>query len=188
MEDEADRERGGDSRAMLLHALVLLASQPTAPQILAPDRIEFYRSKLPRVSWRKLQEVFESPSTLWYDKESMIPSYQDSVGDGSFTPIGARPNSTGRGIIVPEGVRLFDEDGEHWSFPFGHTAGTDRSRNKLIINFLSLPEENGVLWPVVFETFDDDGALGGLGLHKWTWMFPKGAILGEVIFVRDASN
>ena len=56
-----------------------------------------YKNALPKVAYRGLQDIFSSASTLWLDKEVMIPSYQDSVGDGSQTPIGARANSEGAG-------------------------------------------------------------------------------------------
>src|SRR5207244_2319742 len=107
----------------------------------------------------------------------MIPSYQDSVGDNSGTPIGARANSQGKAVIVPEGKRLFSDDGKTWSFPFAHTAGTDRSTNTFIVNFMYLPPNGGALWPVVIKKIDNPAGLGGLGVHKWTWLFPKGAVL-----------
>ncbi len=164
------------------------AVAPDAPLLLSNGALARYRAALPTVAHRRLQTIFESPSTIWFDKEVMIPSYQDSVGDGSYTPIGARPNSRGRGIIVPAGRRLFSADGEHWSFPFGHTAGTDRTPNKHVINFMSLPTDDDGFLPVVYETFDDNRALGGLGLHKWTWLFPVGTTMGEVIFLEDAGE
>jgi hypothetical protein len=174
---------------MSIHALLLaLPSAPVMPQILPADRLDRYARALPQIAHAKLIDVFGSPSTLWYDKTSMIPSYQDSVGDGSFTPIGARANSQGLEIIVPEGRRLFDEDGVHWSFPFGHTAGLDQSHNKVVINFLSLPIENDAFLPIVYDVTDDDSARGGLGLHQWRWMFPKGTIIGEVVFIENPAG
>lgn len=160
----------------------------TAPDLIPTNTMQRYKDALPTVAWRQLQEILESPKTIWFDKTAMIPSYQDSVGDGSYTPIGARPNSRGRGIIVPAGRRLFDPDNEHWSFPFGHTAGTDRVPNKTVINFMSLPEQNGSYLPIVYWTIDDNRALGGLGLHKWTWLFPVGTTMGEIIFLEDAGE
>ena len=161
----------------------------TPPELVSPSTLQRYKDALPTVAYRRLQQIFESPNTIWYDKTAMIPSYQDSVGDGSFTPIGARPNSRGRGIIVPAGRRLFHPDNEHWSFPFGHTAGTDRVENKLVVNFMHLPEDaSGEYLPVVYWTIDDNRALGGLGLHKWTWLFPVGTTLGEVIFLDDGGD
>jgi hypothetical protein len=159
-----------------------------APQLLPAADLARYQAALPQVAYKALEEIFRSPETIWWDKETMIPSYQDSVGDGSYTPIGARANSQGKGVIVPEGKRLFSENGETWSFPFSHTAGTDRATNLLIVNFMWLPSENGAQLPIVYSTVDNNSALGGLGLHQWTWMYPKGAVLGEVMFLRDANG
>lgn len=170
-------------------ALALINTAPSAaPVVLAPDVLARYKTALPHVAYKKLQDIFDSADTMWWDKETIVPSYQDCVGDGSFTPIGARANSQGKGVIVPEGKRLFSADGETWAFPFAHTGGTDRSTNILIINFMHLPIENGTPLPVVYETTDNDGALGGLGLHEWTWMYPKGALLGEVILLSDSAG
>src|SRR5262245_30345777 len=65
------------------------ALDPTMPQILGAAALAEYKAALPHVAYKKLEDILQSPSTLWWDKETMIPSYQDSVGDGSFTPIGA---------------------------------------------------------------------------------------------------
>lgn len=164
-------------------------SNTTAPTAIVPAaRLNRFLAALPDVAWARLQDILQSPLTLWYDKEAMIPSYQDSVGDGSYTPIGARANNAGRPIIVQQGRRLFTADGEHWSFPFSVTAGTDDVPNRVVINFLSLPEDAGELLPVVYRTIDDNSALGGLGLHKWTWMFPKGTVVGEIMFIEDGAS
>lgn len=161
-----------------------------APVLLDATTLARYRAALPRVAFQRLQSVLDAPSTLWWDKETITPSYQDSVGDGSYTPIGARANSQGRAVIVPEGKRLFSDDGATWSFPFAHTAGMDRSEGILVVNFLSLPAANaaGDPWPVVYWTFDDNSALGGLGLHRWSWMFPKGTMIGEVVFLETSTG
>jgi len=159
-----------------------------APAIIDATQLAAYRAALPVVAYKRLQDIFDDPTTFWYDKATMIPSYQDSVGDGSYTPIGARPNSRAHNIIVPEGRRLFTADGEHWSFPFGVTAGTENVPNRHVLNFLSLPKDSGDVLPVVYETSDDNRALGGLGLHKWTWMFPKGTTVGEIMFLEEAGD
>jgi hypothetical protein len=51
------------------------------------------RTVLPKIGDPDLAEVIESPDTMWYDRYSVIPGYQDSFGDNSSTPIGFRPNS-----------------------------------------------------------------------------------------------
>jgi hypothetical protein len=169
-------------------ASITEAAPPAAPQIVDGTTLATYKAALPKVAWPELQTMLESPSTLWFDKATMIPSYQDSVGDNAQTPIGARANSQGRAVIVEPGKRLFSDDGKTWAFPFAHTAGTDQSSNVFVVDFLFLPAKDDKLLPVVYRVVNDPTARGGLGLHKWTWTYPKGATLGEVIFVRDASG
>jgi hypothetical protein len=164
-------------------------ASPAAPQILDAATLARYQAAAPKVAWSTLAQIFASPSTLWFDKATMIPSYQDSVGDGVETPIGARANSMGKSVIVPEGVRLFSDDGETWAFPFAHTAGIDRSTNAFIVNFMSLPPTaTGALSPVVVTITDDPNGAEGFGLHRWTWTFPKGTVMGEILFVQTATG
>jgi hypothetical protein len=159
------------------------------PQIMSQTKMTAVKAALPKVAWPQLQAILNSSETMWYDKDSMKPCYQDSVGDGSYTPIGARLNNEGKGLIVPEGQKFFADDGQTWSFPFGHTAGMDEAENALIVNFLSLPVgADGKPLPVVYQIVDDSSGAQGLGLHRWTWMYPKGATVGEMIFVKDASG
>jgi hypothetical protein len=167
---------------------VLSAAAPAAPQILDAATLAKYKAALPKVAYGRLADLLLSPSTLYWDKATMIPSYQDSVGDGAGTPIGARANAQGRAVIVPEGKRLFSDDGTTWAFPFAHTAGTDRSTNVFVVNFMTLPAKDGKLLPVVYDRIDDPNGKGGLGLHRWTWMFPKGTVLGEILFIKDAAG
>jgi hypothetical protein len=167
----------------------LRAPAPAAPQILDAATLARYQAAAPKVGWSVLQQILTSPSTLWFDKATMIPSYQDSVGDGAGTPIGARANSTGKSVIVPEGQRLFSDDGSTWAFPFGHTAGTDRATNLLIVNFMSLPGASaGAFQPVVVDIIDDPNGAEGFGLHQWKWTFPVGTVMGEILFVQSAGG
>ncbi len=183
-----DSEELAETSSSSINEQTPQATAPAAPQIVDATTLATYKAALPKVAWPELQAMLESPSTLWFDKATMIPSYQDSVGDNASTPIGARANSQGRAVIVQPGKRLFSDDGKTWAFPFAHTAGTDKSTNIHVVNFLFLPAKDGKLLPVVYRTIDDPSARGGLGLHKWTWTYPKGALLGELIFVRDAAG
>ena len=121
------------------------AAPPAAPQIVDGTTLATYKAAVPKVAWPELQAILESPSTLWFDKATMIPSYQDSVGDNAQTPIGARANSQGRAVIVQQGKRLFSDDGKTWALPFAHTAGTDKSTNVFIVNFLERAREPRVV-------------------------------------------
>lgn len=161
---------------------------PTAAvtPILAASTLASYKAALPKVGWSRLAKVLASPSTLFFDKAVMPPAYQDTVGDGSSLPFGARRNDGGRSLIVPEGKKLFADDGSTWAFPFGHTAGTDASTNTFVVNFLSLPADGSSFSPVVYRV--ETGTAQGFPTTRWNWSFPVGAMMGEVIMVRDGTT
>src|SRR5262249_43527383 len=69
--------------------------------LMPPDRLALLASRAPCVPPGALRDVLESTRTLWYDKKSLIPGYQDSFGDNVETPIGFRPNT-----IDPELINL----------------------------------------------------------------------------------
>ena len=155
-------------------------------QLLDAATLATYRAALPKVGWTRLSKILESPSTLFWDKATIPPAYQDTVGDGSSLPFGARLNSTGKSLIVPEGQKLFSDDGKTWAFPFGHTAGTDGADDLFIVNFLALPAEGGALLPVAYRI--DTGTVSGLPIKRWNWSFPTGTIVGEILMLRDGSS
>ncbi len=161
-------------------------SSVSIPQILDSGKLAEYKSVLPKVAWPRLQKVFASPSTIFWDKKAMPPAYQDTVGNGADIPFGARLNSAGKSLIVPEGKKLFSADGETWSFPFGHTAGTDDATNVVIINFMNLPESAGSLLPIAYRV--EQSSAQGLPVSRWNWSFPKGTLVGEIVLVRDGAS
>jgi hypothetical protein len=158
-------------------------SQLALPQLLSAQNLARYTSTLPKVAYERLNAILKSPATLFYDKQVVPPAYQDTVGDGSSLPFGARFNSTGASLIVPQGRKLFAADGSTWAFPFGHTAGTDESQNTLIVNFLYLPESEGVRRPIVYKI--ESAQQSGFPTRRWTWSYPVGTMMGEVIMIRD---
>jgi len=155
-------------------------------QLLDAGTLATYRAALPKVAWTRLSKILLSPSTLFWDKATIPPAYQDTVGDGSSLPFGARLNSTGKSLIVPEGQKLFSDDGKTWAFPFGHTAGADASDDIFIVNFLSLPAEGGVLLPIAYRI--DTDSVSGLPVKRWNWSFPTGTIVGEIIMIHDGTS
>jgi hypothetical protein len=156
------------------------------PQLLDAATLATYRAALPKVAWGRLAAILASPSTLFWDKETIPPAYQDTVGDGSSLPFGARLNGTGKSLIVPEGQKLFSADGTTWSFPFGHTAGAYDSTNTFIVNFMSLPAEAGALLPIAYRI--ETGTVQGLPIKRWNWSFPRGTVVGEVVMIKDGSS
>jgi hypothetical protein len=161
-------------------------SNVAIPQILDSGKLAQYKSILPKVAWPRLQSILSSPSTIFWDKAAMPPAYQDTVGNGADIPFGARLNSAGKSLIVPEGKKLFSDDGKTWAFPFGHTAGTDDATNVVIINFMNLPENAGALLPIAYRV--EESSTRGLPISRWNWSFPKGTLIGEVVLVREGSS
>ncbi len=159
-------------------------------QIASADKIAQYRKNMPRFAYERINEIIASSDTLWYDKESMIPTYQDTVGHARNAPIGMRRNSEGAGLIdiIPGGRQMFSRDGKTWEFPFAHTAGTDNSTNTVTVNFLSLPKANGKVKPIVYWVANDRAAIGGVGLLQWRWMFPRETFIGEMIFIKSPNG
>lgn len=162
-------------------------SSAAITQVLSGATLAAYKAALPNVAWPRLSEILKSPSTLFWDKAAIPPAYQDTVGDGAGLPLGARFNNAGKGLIVPEGKKLFSDDGKTWSFPFGHTAGADDSANAVIVDFMSLPvSADGAMMPITYKI--ETGSTGGLPIKRWNWSFPKGTIVGEIIMVRDGAS
>src|SRR5690606_15463154 len=125
--------------------------QPTraVESAIPAERLAKIKAALPAVGYPRLQEIFDAPTTFWYDHESMTPSYQDSINEPI---VGANSNALWYRLLAGSlhryGDRIFDRPKSRWHFPFSTTAGTDNSDNIQVANFLSLPEKNGRLLPV----------------------------------------
>ncbi len=148
--------------------------------IMPPERMAQYRSLLPKTESAELNGILMSPQTMWYDKESMVPGYQDSMGSPQG-PEGMRPNTIQSSLIdtaVPGGhAKLFAARGR-FNFPFG-TGGIDESDNAHTINFWVPPYDGERILPVAYWELD---------FSRWRWLFPVGTILGEVLMVRFPDN
>ncbi len=163
-------------------------ANPTIVQIVPTQTLAAYKAAMPKFAFQRLNSIVTSSDTLWYDKTTMIGTYQDTVGHGQGAPIGMRRNGEGAGLIVPQGRKLFSADGKTWSFPFAHTAGTDRSSNLQVVNFMHLPRAEGTLQPVVYWIINDRRTRGGLGLLQWRWMYPRGTVFGEMLFNKTSDG
>ncbi len=141
--------------------------------LMPPAKVSLYQALLPSVNDAGVDAVLHSSETMWYDAESIVPGYQDSMGD----PKGFRPNTIESQLIdlaVPGGWRTLFADRGHFNFPF-HSGGADLSDNMVKINFWSAPKQNGQVLPVVYWK---------LNFSRWRWMFPVGTRLGEVLLVK----
>lgn len=146
------------------------------------------KSALPKVAYKKLQEILLSSETVWYDHDSMKPSYQASIQQSP--PYGANANDKWFDLIAdsvkPVARNFYDEGAKRWRFPFGTTAGTDQSTNMTVFNFLSLPSKGGKLLPLAVYEKPKVVPGSGFTLNSWGWIYPVGTVIGEVLFVSAA--
>lgn len=153
-----------------------VSAQSPIKSLIPEDRLAKIKSALPQVQFEELSNIFKSSETLWYDHEVMTPSYQDSVGVNSnadWPRLVAKTPQTNPAI---EG--LFDAQKKRWQFPFSVTAGTDRSDNIKITNFLHLPHINGKPLSIPIWTVNKNA-----NRPNWNWVYPIGTTFGEVIFL-----
>lgn len=160
------------------------AQAPVAiEQLLDPATLAAYREAVPRFAYERLNQIVEDEDTLWYDDDVMPPAYQDTIAPD--VTVGCRANSFGAQLIVPQGRPTFNAAGDDFAFPFGATAGTDNARTE-VVDFLSLPKVDGRTLPIVY--YIERGQRSGFGLVEWRWLYPKGTVFGEMIFMRDGEG
>ncbi len=168
--------------ASKVKAADLAVSEKSSIKSLIPeDRLAKIKSALPQVQFEGLSTLFKSSETLWYDHDVMTPSYQDSVGVNSnadWPRLVAKTPDTNPAI-----AGLFDAKNKRWQFPFSVTAGTDRSENAKIINFLHLPHVDGKPLSIPIWTVNKNA-----NRPSWNWIYPIGTTFGEVIFLDNAGE
>jgi hypothetical protein len=145
------------------------------------NAIQPFLDSLPQVTDQKIHDILHSPDTMWYDEESMIFTYQDSVE----SVVGLRANCVGRdvgernrdnpGIAIL--MNIFGEDYK-FLFPFRGVAGTDRVTNLKSLNFWLPPKDaQGKVMPVRWWKTSSRG--------RWLWVFPDRTIFGELLFQKS---
>lgn len=162
-------------------ALAADSTGTTIQSLLPAERMAKVKASLPKVGFDKINDILNSSETLWYDHESMTPSYQDSVGVNSNADWSSGVAKTPQTNSAITG--LFDANNKRWTFPFSVTAGTDKSTNTKVVNFLHLPHEGGKPVPIPVWTQKKN-----VGRPSWQWIYPIGTIVGEVIFLADGSE
>lgn len=140
-------------------------------------------ARMPCVLDPTLAAILESTDTMFYDRTTLIPGYQDSFGDDVVAPTGFRPNT-----IDPELINLAVPGGHNWilmeqelgafHFPFGQPGGFGPA-DGAAVDFWHVPRAGGALLPVVWW-FREPTEL----THRYEWMFPKGTVFGELLYVR----
>lgn len=134
-------------------------------QLIAEKRLAAFRKLLPQVADAELRSVLQDERTMWYDEHVMPPAYQDSMPPF----VGILETSRSGGVAPDE---LFSNG--KFRFPFGATGGLHRVTNLEKINFLSLPRPEGRHLPIVWWQSG----------HEYKWLFPRGTVIGEVLFQR----
>lgn len=146
-------------------------------EFIAPAKLRPLLDVLPRVTDARLDAVLRSPDTMWYDEESMVFAYQDSIE----TVTGVRANCVGRKVgennashpQISKLMRYFGPDFK-FLFPFRQAAGTDNVKGARVINFWVPPRRGGRAMPVKYWKLSSRG--------RWRWAFPVDTLIGEILY------
>ena len=145
------------------------------PAVLKP-----FKDALPQVVNPEIMTALRSPDTMWYDEDSMVFLYQDSVE----SVVGGRANCVGRLVgetnpnpAIKKLMNYFGPD-YRFMFPFRKAAGTDEVTNVRVLNFWSPPKarakDREVTLPVKYWRTANRG--------HYYWTFPIGTLIGEVLY------
>lgn len=141
---------------------------------LMPERNEkWLRGCLPKVADERVQKVLDDPRLIVYTDREMPKAYQ--FWDGLMPGVHRASYNISANSSEPFG------NGNR-EFPWSEPAGTHRARNMWVFRFIHLPQdENGKLVPIVwFRT-----RLSGDSNPGYGWRFPAGAVVGEVLMMRQ---
>lgn len=176
--DRPDSGSGGEEEACAVPSL----SGTTPLDLVSDDTRQRVQGAMACIADQGLRDIIESSATVIYDKSGIVPGYQDSFGDNVIAPIGMRPNTIRANLIdlaVPGGhAQIFEEKGV-FHFPFGKPVGSPATSME-VVNFWHIPSEGGQLLPVVWWQRDPNDLT-----HRVEWLFPKGTVLGELMFLVD---
>lgn len=143
-----------------------------AVNLMSPHRERQFRKCLPEVNDPSVQAILDDERLILYTEAEMPRAHQD--WDGALPGIHSAYYNISANRSEPFGNGNLE-------FPWGEPAGTHRARGVSSFRFLWLPlDKNGRTMPVVWmqQSFADDGAAG------YSWLFPVGAVLGEVLMLR----
>ena len=177
-----EAELSGNERTLgkTLPNLSGLVTKPGYMEFMQPATLSPFLSALPKVENAEVQAVLSDESTMWYDNNSMIFSYQDS----QETVVGIRANSVGyevgmRNRKTRDIFRLthyFKPGG--FKFPFFTSAGIDDappSAVKVLTFWRPGRDANGSILPVKYWM--------PKGKRKrWRWVHSNGTFFGEVFY------
>ncbi len=150
--------------------------------IVAAGTFDKVASLMPCIADPELVQLFESTDTMWYDKFSIVPAYQDSAGDNVTFPVGLRPNTIAPNLIVTGGHAAFFSELGTFHFPFGRPIGS-KSDSAAVVDFWHVPRKNGAILPVVWWQYKPNSFT-----WRYEWMFPVGTVFGEMIYSIDGDG
>lgn len=160
-----------------------LSAREGYAEFIAPEHLQPFKNALPNLERADLETAMRSSDTMWYDEESMVFLYQDSVE----SVVGGRANCVGRKVgeanrnnpAIAKLMNYFGTD-YRFKFPFRKAAGTDNVTNVKVLNFWAPPKVLGRTLPVRWWKASSRG--------RWHWVFPVGTIFGEVLFEKGPDD
>ena len=151
-------------------------------QLLPQNKLNFYRTILPKVENPELEAILKDPNTLFFDRQSMVPGYQDP----SMPVSGVRTTEQGfRGAPFGQGADRIYLDGEGHLRMFSKGVGLQGAGNTETFHFIHLPKDaNGNLQKikVVKRRIPPDET------PVYDWVFPVGTVSGEIVYNKDSSG
>lgn len=185
--------------AKVLCVWLALAAAASAQQLCPPEKLEALRASLPHVEDEHWQRILQDPTTLLYTDAEIPPAYQHADAGLLVTRSGRRGIGSGRTTSFHSPSYNISGDAREAAkgngrggngnieFPWRTPGGTDQSEGLTrTFKLLWLPkQESGKPWPVVWHHQKLTGS--NMGSHVgYAWTFPAGAVLGEVLALRDA--
>lgn len=158
------------------------ASSPTASttaapaqlvptKLVTPEKELKLRRFIPKVEDQELQAILDDPRLLLYTEAEMPKAYQ--FWDGAFPGVHAVNYNISANNSEPFGNGNVE-------FPWGAPAGVHHVSNIRTFRFLWLPQDaDGKTLPIVY--YRDEG-------NGYTWLFPVGAVVGEVLMLMGPDN
>jgi hypothetical protein len=143
-----------------------------AVRLMSAAKEQDLRRLLPAVDDEGLRRALADPSLIVYTEDEMPRTYQ--VWDGQLQGVHLASYNISANSSEPYG-------NGNYEFPWGAPAGTHRAGSASSFRFIYLPrDENGKLRPIVWyrKHFSGDANT------SYAWIFPVGAIVGEVLTLR----
>lgn len=149
-----------------------VAPHPRGPRLMSRKKYKRLRSRLPEVADPVLQKILRDDRLILYTDVEMPRAYQD--WDGGLPGVHSPHYNISANSSEPYGNANIE-------FPWGTPAGTHRAKNVASFKFLWLPRgADGNVLPVVWYRWRHPGD----SARGYEWIFPVGAIVGEVLCLR----